>query len=250
LIRKSFQSLWNRVTALSQIQRLGFTLLTLALVISFIGYMIQHGGWQLGDVIHNLIVDYYANVSAELIGIALTVLIIDAIYERRHNANERQDLTLQMGSPDHAFALEAVRLLRLRGWLTDGSLNEVQLAEANLRRANLAGACMRGANLEGANLMDADLTGADLRQVILDNALIDGADLSQVDLRDASLRNAKLRGVELDDANLLGADLTDADLSGDKPHWTDLTRAKITGQQLASARSLEGVTLPDGTRRD
>jgi predicted small lipoprotein YifL len=77
-----------------------------------------------------------------------------------------------------------------------------------------------GANLRGANLSEADLREADLQQ-----ADLSGADLS---------------GANLSTAYLAGADLTGADLSG----------AEVTDEQLAQAKSLEGVTMPDGTKHE
>jgi hypothetical protein len=68
-----------------------------------------------------------------------------------------------------------------------------------------------------------DLSGANLR----------GADLTGAFLRETKLIDAKLQG-----ANLQGADLSDADLSN----------AKVTDEQLAKAETLQGATMPDGSK--
>ncbi len=68
-----------------------------------------------------------------------------------------------MGSPDNAFAVEAVRILRVRGWLTDGSLREKDFREANLQRANLEKADLQGANFSWADMREANLTEANLK---------------------------------------------------------------------------------------
>jgi hypothetical protein len=67
------------------------------------------------------------------------------------------------------------------------------------------------------------------------------ADLAEVDLRRVNLRKVNLRGADLSDADLRGAILDEADLSG-----TNLTGAKVTEEQLETAKSLKGVTMPDG----
>jgi hypothetical protein len=66
-----------------------------------------------------------------------------------------------------------------------------------------------------------------------------GADLSGADLRDAHLSNVWLYRVHLRGADLRGAYLSDADLRG-----ADLRGATVTEEQLASAKSLEGATIP------
>jgi uncharacterized protein YjbI with pentapeptide repeats len=60
------------------------------------------------------------------------------------------------------------------------------------------------------------------------------ATLSDANLRDANLRYADLSGANLSGANLSGANLTDA------KRWTK--------EQLAKAKSLEGATMPDGSK--
>ena len=162
----------------------------------------------------------------------------------------------------------------LRGAHLNGvDLTGVHLNEANLRDADLTGAFLGRANLRGANLQQATLSGA-----FLGNADLGGAFLGGADLRDANLQKASLRGAYLDrarlnrailegatlrdailhKASLRGAVLGQADLSGAILHGAalaqadlagaDLTGAKATDEQLAAARSLQGATLPDGSR--
>jgi hypothetical protein len=69
------------------------------------------------------------------------------------------------------------------------------------------------------------------------------ADLSGADLRGADLSRANLRGADLSRIDLSGADLREADL------WkADLREAKVTDEQLADALTLQGVTMPDGSK--
>lgn len=159
--------------------------------------------------------------------------------------------------------------------LASASLNRVNLGEANLSGAdlsgadlsksylgatNLSGANLSGANLSGADLFEADLSRANLSQAKLSEANVNGADLrgsclNQADLREADLSGvnlnvgdlvgANLRGAKLDGAKLLGANLREADLS-----LADLSGTEITGTELGKAKSLDGTTLPDGTKHD
>jgi hypothetical protein len=156
---------------------------------------------------------FHRGISPELIGIGVTVLIIDIANEKRAEQREKIELVLQMGSPLNVFARDAVRVLKARGWHDDGTLREADLREADLRGANLQGADLQRALLCRAELSDVNLQDADLR----------GADLRLADLRDADLFRA----------NLLGANLREADLRN-----ADLTEAQITDEQLRQADSL------------
>jgi DNA-binding XRE family transcriptional regulator len=216
-----------------------------------VGYLNQNGHLYLGEALGNLLGDFYANASTELVSIAITVLIIDALVQRRETEREKRDLILQMGSPDNAFAREAVRKLRVRGWLEDGSLQGADLRKADLRGANLLAADMMrallyDAKLSRAVLMDANLHQAglfhaDMRTTDLRGANLAEADLSYTDLRGADLFEADLRKARLYSADLRGAKIW-ANLAGADLHW-----AKVTNEQLAEAESLEGAILPDDT---
>ncbi len=83
------------------------------------------------------------------------------------------------------------------------------------------------ADLKRINFSQADLSGADLS----------GARLSEADLSGARLRNANLSGAIPGEADLGEADLGYANLSG----------AIVTSEQLETAKSLQGATMPDGS---
>ena len=89
------------------------------------------------------------------------------------------------------------------------------------------------------------LTATSLRGAILANAHLCRALLGGADLTKADLSNANLQEAYLSQANLEGANLTGANLTG-----ADLKHAKVTNEQLAKARSLQGATMPDVTKHD
>lgn len=109
-------------------------------------------------------------------------------------------------------------------------------------------------------LAEASLRGADLRESWLENIDLEGTDLRDADLSDAHLYGAKLRGANLRGATLRGVDLTGvdlgvaeetnqaADLTGADLSEANLSGATITQEQLAKAASLEGATMPDGSK--
>ena len=110
----------------------------------------------------------------------------------------------------------------------------VDLLGADLREANLSEANLRGATLRGADLSTANLRGADLREA---------------DLRGANLRQANLHWADLVSANLSGAYVGKTDLSLADLRGADLRNVKeLTVGQLDQAYSLEGATMPDGSK--
>jgi uncharacterized protein YjbI with pentapeptide repeats len=110
----------------------------------------------------------------------------------------------------------------------------VDLLGADLRAADLGGVNLRGANLRDADLSRANLGGADLR----------GADLSGTNLREANLHWADLISANLSGAYVGRTDLSLADLSG-----ADLSSVKeLAVGQLERVYSLEGATMPDGSK--
>jgi len=134
-------------------------MLLLAVSIAIYGYIDLHSNWLTPLPV---IADFYANVATELASIAITVLVIDGINERRAIQQEKQTLILQMSSPTNFIAKEAARILRMQGWLTDGTLQGANLLRANLQKAFLPGADLRGVYLQKANLIDAYLQEANL----------------------------------------------------------------------------------------
>lgn len=134
--------------------------------------------------------------------------------------------------------------------LNKAYLGEVNLSGADLSWANLSGADLFGANLRGADLTRANLSGANLNGANLTGCCLSEADLSQSDLSGVNLNvcdltGANLRGAKLGGAELVGVDLSEADLS-----QADLSGTRITRTNLEKAKSLEGATLPDGTKHE
>lgn len=119
--------------------------------------------------------------------------ILDNLGSRDFSAqkelNEKNGLIIKMSSPDNEIAEEAVRILRVKKWLFDGTLIKAKLKNANLMNVDLS-----DANLEDANLSGASLEGSNLRKT----------NLANVNLCGTNLRNAKeLSNTQLSQANSL-----------------------------------------------
>ena len=164
---------------------------------------------------------FHKNISPELVGIGITVLLIDWANGKREDELEKKlekkDLILHMSSPDNVIAQEAVRTLRARGWLFDDTL----------KSANLIGANLANTELTNAKLNDANLTKANLQNAILNGIKFNGAILHRTNLQNADFTNAAIEHAKLNSANLQNAKNT-------------------TNEQFRKAFSLHGATMPTG----
>jgi len=197
-------------------QWFGIVLLILAAFVTVFGSLGQHSGLDVFQFLQQVFNDFYANMGTELASIAITILIIDRLNARRADEHRREELILQMGSPDNGFAIEAVRMLTARGWLDGNTLRQAHLSHANLE----------GANLQKVNLEDSHLPLANLRKVKFNNTNLSCAYMQGANLEHANLCAANLKGANLNDANLLGARIDhhtqfdEATILPDCTYWT------------------------------
>jgi uncharacterized protein YjbI with pentapeptide repeats len=157
--------------------------------------------------------------------------------------------------------------------LRGATLNKVTLTDARLARADLRDAKLNKANLSYAFVFDANLSNAvvlaaDLRHTDLSYSDLHGANLSswanliESTAKDEEERNKMKRiganvvgaGNLSEATDLSGADLSGADLSGADLRDAVLIDANLSGavgvskEQLGQANSLEGATMPDGSK--
>jgi uncharacterized protein YjbI with pentapeptide repeats len=102
-----------------------------------------------------------------------------------------------------------------------------------LREADLRHVVLRGINLNEIYLYGADLRGADFRGSNISNAILSFANLSGANLEGANIHASDLRATVLTGANLKGANLRGAQ--------------NMRDDQFASAKSLSGTIMPDGS---
>jgi uncharacterized protein YjbI with pentapeptide repeats len=144
--------------------------------------------------------------------------------------------------------------------LDTADLSEITLHDACLREVDLRLANLSGADLKGSDLREADLRGANLSNANLSDTVLAGANLLPYDETQPAKLNAPnlLNGADPNDihtsnnnlkpTNLGSADLSNADLSGAYLTGAYLTGARVTEEQLATCKSLQGATMPDGRK--
>lgn len=260
----------------------GGVLLLFAMTVGVLGYLNQHKGLYLGNMLGQFLTDYYTNISTELVSIAITVLVLDTLNERRADQQLLEQLLLELGGQDNGMALRALRELKARDWIKKETLQGIDLHEAkleeadfsylSLQQANLSYAKLQRANLTEANMEEADIEGADLEDATLGWTnlrgikLMRGANFSNAGIAGVMLENsclgksdfinsymhlAQLQNADLSNCNLSGADLLEANLEGADLSGANLKGAKnLTLEQLAQVSSLINAIMPNGKRYD
>jgi hypothetical protein len=133
-------------------------------------------------------------------------------------------------------------------------LKDISLAgnkESNfLVYANLEGVDLENVDLSYTNLYAANLNFANLRGASFEDAILQGASLRYANLQAVSFYKTNLQGAILWYANLYGASLVQANLQGADLSSANLNQTQVDNDQLESAESLKGATMPDGTKHD
>lgn len=260
-----------------------FLLLFVFLGLGFWGMLMNYLGYVISsEEPWSFISFVLKDFGPELAGIALAVVTIDALNERRQKHQQIERLIMELNSGNPELVASALRTLRTTGgqppfrtWLTDGTMNRAALSGVNLENVNLFGAKLKysvfwGGNLRAADLSEADLQGADFHGTNLEGAYFHKAALRQVTFQQShfqgqvSLRGAFLWRADLEKANFLGVDLENADLYGANLRGANLESVKLKGAdlidtnleearsltdiQLRQAGRLEGAIMPDGTK--
>ncbi len=146
-------------------------------------------------------VSILSRLDAELVGMAITVLVIDWFNERRE---KRSEIVSQLTSKDQQVTSGAVEMARKLQWLQDGTLETINLS---------------GADLTGANLREANLRKAIFIRTKLIEAQLNEADLDEADLSFANLSEANLIGTKLNQATLIGTILDRTLYSQTRTQW-------------------------------
>lgn len=138
-------------------------------------------------IFHSIILEMYPHLCATFIDIAITILLIDYLYEIKEKEILKKRLIREIGCEDKGFTSRAVKELKETKWLYDGSLKNCDLSHANLSGLDLS-----MANLEGVTLKFANLKSTILKQANLKNAKIDKTDFSEANLDNTDFSNATI----------------------------------------------------------
>ena len=212
---------------------------SIVLVLFVIGMIGLVARWLLREVLKSEFIDLDESIWLELSPgmafLSISVLLIgwasEAVSRRQQRASELVNLT----ALDADLAVETLARLRVKGWLSDGTLSDARLDHLHLPDTDFMTPIIEESS-EGRtsiHLQPADLHDSRMRRADLRNSRLDGADLAGADLRDSKLQGASLQGADLRGSDLRGVDLTDATLDDALLHDPDPTWSTET-------------TMPDG----
>lgn len=179
-----------------------------------------------------LFLDSYIDMGDGFIFTAITILIIDTLYQRRERRSQFLQLIRLARSRDNLTALQSLDDLKAYKMLKQKTFRKYNLSGANLENVQL----FVGLDMTEANLSNAILVNANLHNTILNSAILSEANLRDADLISTKLRNASLIKVILENAILRGVDLSGAVLSG----------ANLKNAQIEETVFDEKTILPDG----
>jgi len=210
-----FKILGKFLSRIFTIYRVAFLLVVIAIAL-----------WYFNNIDFNVLLP---NIVTDLLGVAITVFIIDTMYRIRSDTERKKVLIAKLGSKNNAVASEALHELEAEGWLSDGSLKKAFLTSCNLDGNSFTGADLRQISFSFASLRETTWFEADLQGAFLDHADLSNATLSMHAV-DAHFAEADLTGATLSSANLSGA--------------------KVRHEQLRKARSLWKAKMPNGELYD
>ena len=239
---------WKKVAEGWTVQRIAVILIVVGAAVSIVGAINQTckcTGWRdLGNAVNHIIGDFYANVSVDCLSIAFAILVIDRLNERRAEEDLKAQLIREMGSPDNGIALRAIKELRARGWIEDGSLRNARLSLANLEGAELEDVDLSGASLCETNMQRADLKSANLKGANLARANLQNAVLTNANLQDSSLSGALLRSANLSASNLHDARFTTR--IDDETERFQLYLQSLENQLFFATAEMHKAVMPNG----
>lgn len=218
----------NRIGQVDMINIISFHFAIVAVLVLTAGWhFAETKGWV------SIVGDSYSEWLGILIDAMLLYFINWAI--RRE---ERDKLINQFASESNAFALDATKRLRKKGWLLDGRLNGTDLSHAQLDKANLNHSILQEVNFTYASLKNTNLVEADLSNSNLTGADLSGSECRWANFQNANLRWANLEGATLDGVNFEGADLRFA-------HLGKINKATVSleGAILSESLTEEEITL-------
>lgn len=171
--------------------------------------------------------EIYANLSCELISIAVTILLINYLYEKREESSNKRRLIRELGSEDKGFTSRALKEIKELGYLADGTLNGADLSSANLEGLDFSGAVLKNVNFSMARLNNSIF-----REVILEGVILNGAEARQCIFERSVFSNVTLKSSNLYSAIFIGAQISNVDFLSAKLEQAEFIDAKIENSKF------------------
>lgn len=249
------EKLVSKLKSIDRVKILGIIILIIGL--SFIFLHKYPKDWPCNVLISN----FYANFSAEFISIAITILLIDHLYEVKEKKNLKSRLIRELGSEENGLTSRALKELKENGWLENGTLTNADLKKANLTDLDLSGANLEGSDLSFADLSKSNLTNANLkncnlsetkfRNSVLENCQLDNAKAHKAIFYEATLHKITACNTDFLAANmglvlLTNAKIENSKFDGANFELTTLSKSKFVNCELSQV-NFESSNVKDAT---
>jgi uncharacterized protein YjbI with pentapeptide repeats len=217
--------------------------------------LFSFGFWLFGYDILRLVdtlLAYVTNVWTELLGIIMTILVLDRLNERRVREELKRRLIGEARGQSNEAAKVAIDRMREEGWLIKSGGNTCLLAGAQLQNAKLMDANFEDAHMENtylyqAKLQGANFTGTFLKLADLSETDLRGANLRRTTMQEAFLRKTNLQETVISEVSFQQADLAEADMCRATLVNINFTRVILWEAKLENAKFintiLEGADL-------
>lgn len=181
---------WNEIKSIWRKNRLIF--------IFSVGSLMFLAGFIIGTASYTSQPDWLSNFSenfwTEVLGIIVTVVVIDRIYAMNSLRDRKILLFNQLKSHANSVAIDALEQIRREDWLEEALTYHYDKKEdrVSLRRLEI-----QQGNLNGVELSNVDFRTSKLFKTDLRNAKLLGCDLAFSQVKCAFLGNTDLRGCDL-----------------------------------------------------
>ncbi len=241
-IQKDKSTVTARPSSLGIMKSIGGTIfgkLDMINIISFhfaiVAVLVLMAGWHFAE--NRGFISVVGDSYSEWLGILIDAMLLYFI-NWAIRREERDKLINQFASESNAFALDATKRLRKKGWFTSGKLKGVDLSHAQLDKANLSKAELHEVDLSYASMKATILVEADFS-----NSNLTGADLSKAECRWANFQNSNLRWANLEGATLDGVNFEGADLRFARLGRINNSTVSLEGALLSETLSDDEVAL-------
>lgn len=183
--------------------------------------------WPFGEIVKIL----YPNLASEFLSIAITILLINFLYEKKEKNLNKRRLIRELGSEDKGFTSRALKEIIELGYHNDGTLAGINLAKANLE----------GLDLSGLNLKNVDFSFANLNTAILKGCNLDGAILNDAQLREVNLEDCSLNQTQMARCNFYSARMNRSILTNCELLKANLAQCELIDATINSCKLEEAV---------
>ena len=200
-----------------------FGLLCLLLFVGLLGFSFVSDGYtsENGKSIHSVIF----NLAFTLLGVSLTVLVIDELNERRASLERKRYLLRDLVGCDEVIGGRAIIELNELGALHDGTfvganIPKVNLDGIDLTHGQFSNSIIYGGRFSNCDFGQALLSGAQVNDTVFNDCSLEKTNFKDSKATDAIFKNCDMRDADFTGANLKGSEVIECRLS-------DATRAQL-----------------------